>query len=215
MDVSPESKSPESKVAGRATIPAIALLLTILIVAAALLWRPGGSSAAEPFGSRVAGCLACHGETGQSANPEIPSLGAQTAPYALIQLYMFRNRLRINEIMNDAVKDFSDEDLRTFSDFIAKLPAPPPASEPADPARMQRGQALVRQHRCDFCHNADLAGRDDVPRIAGQREDFLAKTMREYKSNTRAGYDAAMASVVQPLNDADIVDLAHYVARQP
>ena len=77
------------------------------------------------------------------------------------------------------------------------------------------GRLLVRQHRCNVCHSPDLAGRDAVPRIGGQREDFLIKTMREYKSNTRAGYDASMGDVMQPDPDADILDLAHFTARQP
>jgi cytochrome c553 len=80
---------------------------------------------------------------------------------------------------------------------------------------MARGQALVRQYRCNVCHNPDLAGRDNIPRIAGQREDFLVKTMREYKANIRAGYDASMGDVMQPIADADILDLAYFSARQP
>jgi cytochrome c553 len=205
--VSPGNKS---VAAGGAT--SLAALLTLV---AGFLSGPALSASPAPFLERVAPCLACHGEKGQSSNPEVPSLGAQAAPYALIQLYMFRQKLRINEIMNEAVKDFTDDDLRTFSDFIAKLPAPTPPSDPADPARLQRGRALVQQHRCDFCHDRNLAGRDEVPRIAGQREDFLAKTLREYKANTRPGYDAAMADVLQPLTDAEIADLAYFAARQP
>ena len=46
------------------------------------------------------------------------------APYALIQLFLFREKLRRNDIMNDAVKGFSDDDLRVFSDYVSKLPAP-------------------------------------------------------------------------------------------
>ena len=170
---------------------------------------------AEPFQDRIAPCLACHGERGQSETENTPSLGAQQAPYALIQLFMFREKLRRNDIMNDAVKGFSDDDLRTFSDTISKLPAPRPTTEPSDAARLHRGQILIRQYRCDICHNPDLAGRDNVPRIAGQREDFLVKTMREYKANVRPGYDASMADVVQPITDAEILDLAYFAARQP
>ena len=129
-------------------------------------------AAAASLEECVVPCLACHGENGQSANPGIPSLGAQTAPYTLIQLFMFREKLRHNDIMNDAVKGFSDDDLRTFSDYLSKLSAPQPVAEPSDAARMERGRALVRRYRCDICHNSDLAGRDNVPRIAGQREDF-------------------------------------------
>ena len=58
-----------------------------------------------------------------------------------------------------------------------------------------------------------VSGRDNIPRIAGQREDYLAKTMREYKDNSRHGYDATMADVMQPISDAQIVELAYYLAR--
>jgi cytochrome c553 len=186
------------------------LLVAIMLVCAA---SPPASAAS--LEERLAPCLACHGEKGQSTNPEIPSLGAQTAPYVLIQLFLFREKLRVVDIMNDAVTGFTDDDLRTFADAISKLPAPQPAAVPSDPVRTERARALVRQYRCDFCHNPDLAGRDNVPRIAGQREDFLAKTMREYKGNVRPGYDASMADVLQPISDAEILDLAYFAARQP
>jgi cytochrome c553 len=173
------------------------------------------AAAAQPFAERVATCLACHGEQGQSSLPEVPSLGGQPAPYVLIQLYLFRGRQRLVEVMNEASKDLSDDDLRTFSDFIAKLPPSRPAAGDTDPARIDRGQALVRQYRCDFCHNPDLAGRENVPRLAGQREDYLIKAMREYKSNTRPGYDASMADVLARISDAEMLDLAYFAARQP
>jgi cytochrome c553 len=170
---------------------------------------------ADPIEERMAPCLACHGKQGQSAIPEVPSLGAQPSAYVLIQLFLFREKLWRHDIMNEAVKGFSDDDLRTFADAIAKLPPPPPTTDTTDPARLKRGQALVHQYRCNVCHNPDLAGHDNVPRIAGQREDFLVKTMREYKGNIRPGYDASMADVLQPIPDADILDLAYFTARQP
>ena len=172
------------------------------------------SAPAETIEQRIVPCLACHGEKGQSETENTPSLGAQQAPYALIQLFMFREKLRRHEIMNEAVKGFSDDDLRTFADALAKLPPPAPANEATDPARMARGQALVHQYRCNVCHAPDLAGREAVPRIAGQREDFLVKTLREYKTNQRPGYDASMGDVMQPIPDADIPDLAYFSARQ-
>jgi cytochrome c553 len=168
---------------------------------------------AETFSERVAPCLACHGEKGQSENPEIPSLGGQNAPYALIQLYLFREKQRVVEIMNDMTKAFTDDDLRAFSDFISKLPPPKPPADAGDAARMQRASALITQHRCNSCHNLDLAGRESIPRIADQREDYLVKTLREYKDNTRRGYDGTMAEVLAPVTDAQIVDLAYYIAR--
>lgn len=168
---------------------------------------------AETVAERAAPCLACHGESGQSATPEVPSLGGQTAPYLLIQLYLFREKQRVVDIMNQMTKDFTDDDLRAFSDYLAKLPAPKPAPDNPDPARLARGRALITQNRCNACHNLDLAGRDNIPHIADQREDYLLKTLREYKNNTRHGYDATMAEVLAPVSDAQIADLAYFIAR--
>jgi cytochrome c553 len=168
---------------------------------------------AETLAERAAPCLACHGEKGQSETPETPSLGGQPAPYLLIQLYLFREKQRVQEIMNEQTKSFTDDDLRNFSDFVAKLPPPQPFADNPDAARMQRASALITQYRCNSCHNLDLSGKESVPRIAGQREDYLVKTLREYKNNTRHGYEATMAEALAPVTDAQIVDLAYAIAR--
>jgi len=167
---------------------------------------------AETIEERAVPCFACHGEHGQSETENTPSLGGQQAPYALIQLFMFREKLRTFEPMNEMAKPLSDGDLRDFSEFIAKLPKPQPPADAGDPARVQRAQALIAQNRCGFCHKGDFSGGDNVPRIANQREDYIAKTLREYKDNTRHGYDATMADVMQPITPEQIADLAYYIA---
>ncbi|MEA2864478.1 MAG: hypothetical protein QOC84_2434 [Bradyrhizobium sp.] len=181
----------------------VALIFTVVAL-------PAG---AETLEERAAPCLACHGERGQSETENTPSLGAQQPPYALIQLFMFREKLRVFEPMNEMAKPLSDDDLRAFSEFIGKLPKPAPPADAGDPARMARGQALAAQHRCNSCHNLDFSGKENVPRIANQREDYLSKTMREYKDNSRHGYDGSMAEVLQPVTLEQIADLAYYLAR--
>ena len=124
---------------------------------------------------RLPACLACHGESGQSQNPEVPSLGAQQAFYVTVQLLMFRERMRVVDPMNEMAKGLSDDDLQSFADVIAKLPAPQPVAGPVDDARMERARALVEQNHCNFCHTPNLAGQQNVPRIADQREDYLSR----------------------------------------
>jgi cytochrome c553 len=191
-----------------------ALAMRLLLAAVTMLALAALPADALELAERLAPCLACHGETGQSATPEIPSLGAQTAPYTLIQLYLFREKQRVFEVMNEAAKGLSDDDLRSFSDVIAKLPPPRPAPD-ADPARRERGRGLAARYYCTVCHRGDLAGQENVPRIAAQREDYLVKTLRDYKSRARIGYDATMAEALQPVADDEIADLAYFIARQP
>lgn len=162
---------------------------------------------------RLPVCLACHGANGQSQTPGVPSLGAQQAFYVTVQLLMFRERMRVVVPMNDMAKGLSNDDLRSFADAISKLPPPPPVSGLADDARMARARVTIEQNHCNICHTANFAGQDNVPRIAGQREDYLVKALRGYKNNSRRGYDDAMASVVAPITDAQILDLAYYIAR--
>ena len=168
---------------------------------------------AETLEERAAPCVACHGEHGQSETENTPSLGAQQPAYTLIQLFMFREKLRAFEPMNEMAKALTDDDLRAFSEFIGKLPKPNPPPDAGDQARLQRARELAQQHRCNSCHSNDFAGKDNVPRIADQREDYLAKTMREYKDNSRHGYDGTMAEVLQPVTSEQIADLAYYLAR--
>ena len=185
----------------RRLLGVVLILMAVLPVAAASLEE------------RLAPCLACHGAQGQSAQPEVPSLGAQPAFYVMVQLYMFRERLRTVEVMNAMTQGLPDDDLRRMADVIAKLPPPPPVEEPGDPARLERARALIQQHRCNFCHNPNFSGAQQVPRLAGQREDYLVKALREYKNNTRRGYDPAMAEVLYAINDEQILDLAYFLAR--
>lgn len=184
-------------------------LITVLLLAC--FAAPAAS--AQTVEQQLPTCLACHGENGQSQTPDTPSLGAQQSFYVTVQLLMFREHMRVADPMNYLAKGMSDDDLRKFAEIIAKLPAPRPPDGPVDAARIERASALVAQNRCNICHTATFAGQDNVPNIADQREDYLVKALRGYKDNSRHGYDATMAEVMQPISDDQILDLAYYMAR--
>jgi cytochrome c553 len=168
---------------------------------------------AADLDEKLAPCLACHGAEGQSETENVPSLGAQPAPYTVIQLFMFREKMRVAEPMNGMAKGLSDDDLQSAADFFMKEPPPKPTADPGDPARLERARVLVDQNHCNICHRPDFSGQNNVPRLADQREDYLLKTLRDYKSGARRGYDATMAEVLQPLDDAQLIEFAYYLAR--
>jgi cytochrome c553 len=180
-------------------------------VVAALATGTLSAAAATPP-EKVETCLACHGAEGRSENTDVPSLGAQPSPYTLIQLFMFRERLRLSEPMNAMAKELSDDDLQSMAGAIAALPPPEPPADPGDAARLEQARELIEQNHCNICHRADFSGQENVPRLADQREDYLLKTMRDYKSGARHGYDATMAEALQPTSDAQLVDFAYYLS---
>src|SRR5260370_39664423 len=116
-------------------------------------------------------CLACHGAQGQSELENVPSLAAQTAPYTMLQLFMFREKMRVSDPMNEMAKGLTDADLQAMADALAAMPPPKPPEHAGDPARLERARALTEQNHCNTCHGPDFSGQQTVPRLAYQRDD--------------------------------------------
>jgi cytochrome c553 len=184
-----------------------------MLVVAGLMCALSGSAFAAKFEEQLETCKACHGQQGISELQGAPSLAGMPVNYTLIQLYLFRAKTRKVEIMNDIAKDMTDDDLQKFGEYFSKLTPPKASGDAPDPAIAARAQAAIAKNHCNSCHNPDFSGREQMPRLAAQREDYLLKSLRDYKSGQRPGYDATMDEVIRPVTDTDIVDLAHYLAR--
>jgi cytochrome c553 len=193
--------------AERSLLPFAAGVALAILAAASVM-------AAEATDAGLAVCLACHGAQGRSDTPLVPSLGGQPEFYLSVQLLMFRDKLRDVAPMTEMLHGVGDAGLQSLAASVAKLPPPTPSIEGLDRARIDKARALIEQHRCNFCHKADYSGGENVPRLAGQREDYLVKALRDYKSNQRRGYDASMADVLYPISDEQLSDLAYFLARQ-
>ena len=181
--------------------------------------KPASPAAApNPYPQRFATlCAACHGANGRSDMPGTPVLAGQHSFYAITQLFLFREGRRDNPAMTAVAKGFSDADMRGFADYIGTLPPvpAPAASAPPDAAKMKQGQALAQQYKCVFCHGADFAGGQQVPRIGGQREDYMRDTLHGFRSGKRPGYSMAMVEAVSHIPPAELDLLAYYAARVP
>ena len=172
--------------------------------------------AGTPYAQRFAAlCAACHGANGRMETPLTPVLAGQPSLYVITQLFLFREGRRSNEAMTAVARTLTDDDLRSFSEFIETLPPvpPPPPATPPDPIRMARGQALAEQHKCVFCHGAGLGGGQQVPRIGGQHEDYVRATLRGFHAGSRPGYTQAMTEALREIPPEDLDTLAYYVAR--
>jgi len=214
-----------------------AAALTLSVVAAAVpAWAQaakgavggGAASAANSSGAAPAAasgsalyaerfrsvCAACHGADGRSDMAGTPVLAGQYSLYTITQLFLFREGRRTNPAMVALAASMTDTDLRGYSDFIgtlAPVPAPAPAAPP-DAGRMSKAQVLAQQHKCVYCHGAALDGGQGVPRIGGQKEEYVRATLHGFKSGDRPGYTRAMTEALSqvPVEDLDL--LAYYVA---
>lgn len=163
-------------------------------------------------------CFSCHGKSGTSTVPLTPSLGGQPAFFTVAQLFLFRDgrRGKAPTAMDAYARNLSDADLQALAAVFEKQKPPPPPAQAPERARFDRGRKLLEGRNCRVCHNPDYSGREQMPRLANQREDYLLKAMRDYRSGQRIGYGSAtMPEELAGLSDADLADIAHFLAHQP
>jgi cytochrome c553 len=156
-------------------------------------------------------CAACHGADGNSTTPLVPSLAAQPVDYTTLQLILFREKQRESAQMAPFAAGVSDTRAEDLATWFAGLALTPPASPP-DETRAADGTRLAEANHCASCHLASYAGQNQIPRLAGQREDYLFKAMRDYRDGQRAGFDGTMTEVLHGMSDRDMLSLAHYLS---
>jgi cytochrome c553 len=67
---------------------------------------------------------------------------------------------------------------------------------------------------CAGCHGPEGISTNPLwPNLAGQKEQYFIKTLKEYRDRTRP--DPNMAALAQGLSDREIEDLAAYYAGLP
>lgn len=82
-------------------------------------------------------------------------------------------------------------------------------SAPSFAADIAAGKAKAAT--CAACHGAKgVSAIPMYPNLAGQKEQYLAKQLRDFKSGTRK--DPVMGAMAMPLTEADIVNLSAYFA---
>ena len=171
-------------------------------------WATEGADRAKPL------CAACHGTQGVSMIPSIPSLAGQPKVFIENQLVMIREGLREVPAMTGMLDKLSDADLTALARWYADQTLEPAATQasatPPQSARIAAGATMAKQALCGTCHLPTYLGQSQVPRLAGQREDYLQQTMVLMRDGKAIGRDSIMSSTLRGMNDEQLRDLAHY-----
>ena len=157
-------------------------------------------------------CVSCHGYEGNARAQTYPRLAGQPEAYLKKQLTAFASGERSNSTMTSLAASMSQHELDGLAAHFSKMTALPNTTFQADPARVARGEALVKANNCAACHGQQLEGKDLYPRLAGQGYGYLRDQLNNFKSGARRDATGSMTAVVGALSQQDIDDLAQYVA---
>ena len=152
---------------------------------------PASAADAEAGKRKAEACGACHGIDGNSASPEFPSLAAQPPLYVFYQLLNFRDGRRKSDVMVPFAAKLSDEDMKDIAEYFAAQKAR--AAQDVDAAVVAAGKAVEARNHCGSCHIPDFTGQKHIPRLAGQHREYLVRSLKGYRGNTRADLDGMMS----------------------
>ena len=162
-------------------------------------------------GKKVAAfCANCHGEGGNSVEPNTPNLAGQNPYYLLQQLREFSGEKRkTSEFKRRLVKVMSPDEKVGMAMFYAGQEVT--VKPAADAALAKKGEALYAK-RCGECHEKDGRGEREYSRVAGQQPGYLSVTLKGYRDGTGARINREMAAQIKPMSDADIAAVVAYCA---
>jgi cytochrome c553 len=180
------------------------------LAAVALLFFIFSAQAQQP--AKLELCIVCHGPQGNSQSPQFPSLAGQPKIFIENQLVLIREGLRDIPQMKGLLDDMKDADLAVLASYFSAQTPVRAATGPVNDETYQRGKEIAHNMLCGTCHLPDFSGRQQIPRLAGQHEAFLLYAMKQFRDHAGPGRDTIMSASLYGLKDADLADLAHFLA---
>ncbi|KTD46034.1 cytochrome c4 [Legionella rubrilucens] len=200
----------------------VVALLSLTLAQAAPLSPETTSTTTTPVkttAEKAAVCVACHGEKGNSANPEWPNLAGQHAGYLLKQLKDFKAaKTRNVPAMTAIVAGMSEEDMAELAQYYAEMPL----AEASTPEKyLKRGEQLYRggdfnQHitACIACHGPKGTGNAQAgfPVVSGQHAPYVIQQLKAFKERKRTNdLNSIMQDISARMSDDDMAAVAYYM----
>ena len=189
--------------------------LTLLLPALAIAEGDAGKGQAKALT-----CSACHGQDGNSINPEWPNLAGQHEKYIVKALRSYKDGTRDVVLMASQVANLSEQDMEDVAAYFSSQTL---ARQTADPALVKQGERIYRGgdvnrgiSACIACHGPSGRGNRAAgyPALAGQHATYTANQLLAYRANKRqtdADVDQVMRNVSALLSEVEIKAVASYI----
>lgn len=166
---------------------------------------------------KAAFCITCHGEGGNSVDPNIPKLAGQLDNYIVTVLVEFQKGVRRNPMMsNISTMVKKPEDMLDIAAYFSSQPAMQGQAVNSELAK--QGEELFTTERCNYCHGDEgkrysLFLDRTAPVIGGQHKKYLIKAIHDIKTGRRPGdsFDM-MKKLLNELSEKEIEAIAEYLS---
>jgi cytochrome c553 len=162
-------------------------------------------------------CSACHGQDGNSINPDWPSLAGQHEKYLTNALTAYKNGTRNNAVMSPLAMSLSEKDIENIAAFYNSLSM---SKKDFDLTLAKKGEALYRGGNkkgvaaCIACHGPTGKGNPGAgyPAIAGQHAQYTKLALIEYTNGNRQPImNDMMQTIALRLSQEEMEALSEYI----
>ena len=168
---------------------------------------------AQAIEQKIAVCKACHLTGTVQSTSVIPNIWGQSEGYIYIQLRDFKNGARNapeDAAMRGFVATMSDADMLEIAKYASTQPWPKVEPISTDAALLKKGAYATAVVGCGGCHFDDWRGFSANPRIGDQSTAYLAATIRQFRSGSRAN-SPGMSDLARTFDEGDIDAVAAYL----
>ena len=179
-------------------------------VVAALAVVPFAATA-HAIEDKAQACAACHGEAGVPSDKSWPVIWGQHQGYLYLQLRDFKSGARKSDLMGPIAQALGRDDMLALALYFSRKAWPnlrQPLAPEAVAVQAVRANASVG---CTGCHQAGYLGEGTQPRLAGQRADYILKSMMDFRTRSR-GNNPGMSDLMSATSEDDLKALARYLA---
>jgi cytochrome c553 len=156
-------------------------------------------------------CNGCHGVPNyKNVYPtySVPKLYGQRPEYLVAALKAYKSGERSHGTMHSQATTMTEQDMKDVAAFLAGPNVLTQSKNDVPAANRPKASEV-----CLACHGTNGVGiTPDYPTLAGQHDDYLARTLHDYQKGGRK--NAIMAGMVQTLTPDDIEQLSKYYAAQ-
>ena len=179
-------------------------------VVAALAAVPVAATA-QAIEDKAQACAACHGKDGVPSDKSRPVIWGQHQGYLYLQLRDFKSGARKSDLMGPIARALERDDMLALALYFSRKAWPnlrQPRAPDAVAVQAARTNASVG---CTGCHQAGYLGEGTQPRLAGQRADYILKSMMDFRTRSR-GNNPGMSDLMRATSEDDLKALAQYLA---
>jgi cytochrome c553 len=166
---------------------------------------------ADSIEDKAAICGACHGEKGLPQYPTAPIIWGQNTGYLYLQFRDFQKGARKDDRMTPIAQGIVKEDALALAEYFSAKPWPNAGAPAAAKADTEVAVGVNKSIVCTSCHLEQFQGDSSVPRVAGQKHDYLSKTMTDFRNHTRAN-NPGMSDLMNSATPEQLSAMAAYLA---